>query len=28
MLAALSNNRVGGEAYDKELPERQRTTLY
>jgi PPOX class probable FMN-dependent enzyme len=28
MLAALSNNQVGGEAYDKELPERQRTTLY
>jgi uncharacterized protein len=28
ILAALSNNQVGGEAYDKELPERQRTTLY
>ena len=28
ILAALSNNEVGGEAYDKELPERQRTTLY
>ena len=28
ILAALSNNQIGGEAYDKELPERQRTTLY
>jgi PPOX class probable FMN-dependent enzyme len=28
ILAALSNNQMGGEAYDKELPERQRTTLY
>jgi len=28
ILAALSNNQVGGEAYDKELPERQRTTPY
>ncbi len=28
ILAALSNSQVGGEAYDKELPERQRTTLY
>jgi PPOX class probable FMN-dependent enzyme len=28
ILAALSNNQVGGEAYDRELPERQRTTLY
>lgn len=28
ILAALSNNEVGGEAYDTALPERQRTTLY
>ncbi|WP_201829107.1 pyridoxamine 5'-phosphate oxidase family protein [Microvirga zambiensis] len=28
ILAALSNDEVGGEAYDKELPERQRTSLY
>jgi PPOX class probable FMN-dependent enzyme len=28
ILAALSNNQVGGESYDRELPERQRTTLY
>jgi PPOX class probable FMN-dependent enzyme len=28
MLAALTNNEAGGEAYDKGLPERQRTTLY
>jgi PPOX class probable FMN-dependent enzyme len=28
MLAALTNNEAGGEAYDKALPERQRTTLY
>jgi PPOX class probable FMN-dependent enzyme len=28
ILAALSNDQVGGEAYDRELPERQRTTLY
>lgn len=28
ILAALSNNQLGGEAYDKELPERQRTSLY
>jgi PPOX class probable FMN-dependent enzyme len=28
ILAALSNSQIGGEAYDKELPERQRTTLY
>lgn len=28
MLAALSENRVGGEAYDKALPERQRGSLY
>ncbi|MGO4706545.1 pyridoxamine 5'-phosphate oxidase family protein [Microvirga sp. 2MCAF38] len=28
MLAALSENRVGGEAYDKALPERVKTTLY
>ena len=28
MLAALTNNEVGGPAYDRELPERQRTSLY
>ncbi|WP_262272094.1 MULTISPECIES: pyridoxamine 5'-phosphate oxidase family protein [Microvirga] len=28
ILAALSANEVGGEAYDKALPERQRSTLY
>jgi PPOX class probable FMN-dependent enzyme len=28
MLAALTKNQLGGEAYDKALPERQRTTLY
>ena len=28
ILAALTNNEAGGEAYDKALPERQRTTLY
>jgi PPOX class probable FMN-dependent enzyme len=28
LLAALTNNEAGGEAYDKALPERQRTTLY
>jgi len=28
ILAALSNNEVDGEAYDKALPERQKTTLY
>ena len=28
ILAALSDNEVGGDAYDKELPERQRTSLY
>jgi PPOX class probable FMN-dependent enzyme len=28
MLAALSSNQLGGETYDKELPERQRTSLY
>lgn len=28
ILAALSESRVGGEAYDKALPERVRTTLY
>lgn len=28
ILAALSDDRVGGEAYDKALPERQRATLY
>lgn len=28
MLAVLSENRVGGEAYDKALPERVKTTLY
>lgn len=28
MLAALTNSEAGGEAYDKALPERQRTTLY
>ncbi len=28
ILAALSNHEVGGEAYDKALPERQRTSLY
>jgi len=28
ILASLSNNQVGGEDYDRELPERQRTTLY
>ncbi|WP_112661977.1 pyridoxamine 5'-phosphate oxidase family protein [Microvirga flavescens] len=28
MLAGLSENRVGGEAYDKALPERLKTTLY
>ena len=28
MLAALTKNQLGGETYDKALPERQRTTLY
>ncbi len=28
MLAALTKNQLGGDAYDKALPERQRTTLY
>ena len=28
ILAALSDNEVGGDAYDKELPERQRMSLY
>ncbi len=28
ILAALSDNQAGGEAYDRALPERQRTTLY
>jgi PPOX class probable FMN-dependent enzyme len=28
MLADLSQDRLGGEAYDRELPERVRTTLY
>ena len=28
MLAALTNNEAGGEAYDKALPERQHSTLY
>ncbi|NIX75565.1 pyridoxamine 5'-phosphate oxidase family protein [Microvirga terricola] len=28
MLAALSENRIGGESYDKALPERVKTTLY
>ncbi|MBM6580562.1 pyridoxamine 5'-phosphate oxidase family protein [Microvirga sp. BT689] len=28
ILAALTNDEVDGEAYDKALPERQRTTLY
>jgi PPOX class probable FMN-dependent enzyme len=28
ILAALSDNEVGGDVYDKELPERQRTSLY
>nr|WP_210278663.1 pyridoxamine 5'-phosphate oxidase family protein [Microvirga flocculans] len=28
ILAALSGNRFDGEAYDKALPERQKTTLY
>jgi PPOX class probable FMN-dependent enzyme len=28
ILAALTNDEAGGEAYDKALPERQRTTLY
>jgi PPOX class probable FMN-dependent enzyme len=28
ILAALTENQMGGEAYDKELPERQRKTLY
>jgi PPOX class probable FMN-dependent enzyme len=28
ILAALTNNEAGGEAYDRALPERQRTTLY
>jgi PPOX class probable FMN-dependent enzyme len=28
ILAALSGNRVGGEAYDQALPERVRSTLY
>ena len=28
ILAALSDNEVGGDAYDKQLPERQRTSLY
>jgi PPOX class probable FMN-dependent enzyme len=28
ILAAVSQNRFDGEAYDKALPERQRTTLY
>ncbi|WP_230531726.1 pyridoxamine 5'-phosphate oxidase family protein [Microvirga roseola] len=28
ILATLTDSRMGGEAYDKGLPERQRTTLY
>lgn len=28
ILAALTDNEAGGEAYDKALPERQRSTLY
>ncbi|MEE1613056.1 pyridoxamine 5'-phosphate oxidase family protein [Microvirga sp. CF3016] len=28
ILAALSNDQVGGEAYDRALPERQRSSLY
>lgn len=28
MLAALTDNEAGGEAYDRALPERQRSTLY
>ena len=28
ILAALTENQMGGEAYDRELPERQRKTLY
>jgi PPOX class probable FMN-dependent enzyme len=28
MLAALTKNQLGGDTYDKALPERQRTTLY
>jgi len=28
ILAALSNNQTDGEAYDRALPERQRTSLY
>lgn len=28
MLAALSESRIDGETYDRELPERQRSTLY
>ena len=28
ILAAVSNGEVGGEGYDRDLPERQRTTLY
>ena len=28
ILAALTNNEAGGEAYDKALPERQHSTLY
>jgi PPOX class probable FMN-dependent enzyme len=28
ILAAMTDNRTGGEAYDRELPERQRKTLY
>jgi uncharacterized protein len=28
ILAALSRDRIGGEAYDRALPERVRKTLY
>lgn len=28
MLAALTDGEVGGEPYDRELPARQRATLY
>jgi predicted pyridoxine 5'-phosphate oxidase superfamily flavin-nucleotide-binding protein len=28
LLAAASGHRIGGEAYDRELPERLRATLY
>jgi PPOX class probable FMN-dependent enzyme len=28
ILAALTDNQVGGEAYDRDLPERQRKSLY